>query len=100
MKTVMYIIDAKYEKKETMQVAGVLFKILLKTIRALRRNQTKYTNKEFAIFPVNTFQIAKDKKIILAGNGKGVAVLEAIDEAFMNELEKANLKVLRQEYVR
>jgi hypothetical protein len=100
MKNITYTIDVKYEKKDTTKIAGILFSILLKIVKKLKDRDHKYTNKEFAIFPVNMFQISKLKKIVMAGNGKGIAVLDAIDELFLEQIQKENLKIYREQFIK
>jgi len=100
VKAIQYIIDMTYDRTDTLKTAGILFSILLKTMKKIKeKGHTGYTNKEFAMYPVSASSIARTKKLVMVGNGKGLAVLDAIDELFMEEITKQNLKILRSENV-
>jgi roadblock/LC7 domain-containing protein len=100
MKAIQYIVDMTYNREETLKVAGVLFITLLKVMKKIKsKGHTHYTNKEFAIYPVNANTIARVRKLVMVGQGKGEVILEAIDELFVEEIAKQNLKILRSENV-
>ena len=96
-KTIQYIVDMTYDKEQTLRVAGILFSKLLRTVKALKKKGIEYKADEFAIYPVNAFELLKLKKIVMSGKDKGVHLLDALDEMFMAELEKENLKVQRDQ---
>ena len=97
VKTVQYIIPMTYDKEQTLKVAGILFSKLLQTVKALKKKGIECKADEFAIYPVNAFKLLKLKKIVMSGKDKGINLLDALDEMFLAELEKENLKVQRDQ---
>jgi len=96
-KTIQYIIPMTYDKDQTLKVAGIIFSKLLQTVKSLKDRNVEYSPTDFAIYPVNTFKILKLKKIVMSGKDKGINLLDALDEMFLSELEKENLKVQRDQ---
>ena len=96
-KTIQYIVDMTYDKEQTFKVARILFSKLLRTVKALKNKGIEYKADEFAIYPVNALELLKLKKIVISGKDKGINLLDALDEMFLAELEKENLKVQRDQ---
>ena len=96
-KTIQYIIDMTYDKKQTLKVTGILFSKLLLLVIALKKKNIKYSAEEIAIYPISTFELLKLKKIVMSGKDRGINPLDALDESFLAELEKENLKVQRSQ---
>jgi len=96
-KNIQYIIPMEYDKDKSLEVISTLFLKLLQTVNSLKDKGIKYTPKEFAIYPINLFEQLKLKKIIMSGKDRGVNLLDAVDEMFLEELTKENLKVRRDQ---
>jgi|GEM_PF-6584132 len=93
---IQYQIDPSYNSEETLQVAGILLGILLKTFKALKASGRKFESTDLVFWPLNAFQIGKTKKLLLMSSQKGQVALEYMDEKFLKALEEAQLKVSRE----
>jgi len=97
MLTIQYIIPADYDRQKTLLVAGVLIKSLVEIIKDVNKNK-EYSPSDFVFYPLNTFQIAKTKKMLISGRGLGLKILNKIDTKFLDTLKGINLKVNRMEF--
>jgi len=99
MKKIQYRFDMTYSNEETMQVFGQLLKVVLSDLRDRKKSKKKYAPKDFAIYPLNARKISKLRKVLLVSDSqKGESILNKIDESFMKEVEKENLKVVREAF--
>jgi len=98
MRRIQYKIDPTYNKKESLQVASILLITLLKTLRKIKEAGYTYDSTDFIFYPLNPLQIVKNGKLILVGSPKTKGIVDYIDEKFLKDLEKENLKVIREEF--
>lgn len=100
MKHLQYKFAMEYSKKEIMQVFGILLKSVMTEITTLKRAGTKVEVKDFAMYPLNATKIMKLRKVLLvSSSAKGAKILDKIDTAFMKEVEKLSLRVVREEFI-
>ena len=92
-----YKINELYDKNETLKVAGILLRIMMRTIRALKDKIKHFEPKDLVFYPLNTYEIGRGKKLILLGSDKAKGVMEYIDQKFMDEVSKEGLQVQREE---
>jgi hypothetical protein len=93
MTTIQYIIPIDYGKEQTVNVASTFYTNLIRAIKKLKH--IKFEKQDFVIYPVNSSEILKYKKLLMTANDRGKPLLEALDELFLEDLTKENLKVER-----
>lgn len=99
MKKIQYKFDMTYSNEETLQAFGQLLKVVLIDLKDRKKSKKKYSPKDFAIYPLNARKISKLRKVLLVSDSqKGESILNKIDESFMKEVEKENLKVVRETF--
>jgi hypothetical protein len=97
MKVIQYRIDPTYDKAETLRVAGILLKQLLNTAYTLHARGYEFAKDALVFYPLNALEIAKTKKLLISSNTATEGVLAALDENFMKEIEKKQLRIQREE---
>ena len=99
MKVIQYILPGDYDKEKTLKTAGILFTKLMKTIKKINGN-IEFDKEEFIIWPVSGWYVSKYKKIIMVGKDAGIPLMEALDEMYIADLEKAGLRVYRETFTK
>ncbi len=94
---IQYNISGLYDKKETLNVAGILLKIMMRTFRALKDRLTHLEPTDLVFYPLSTREIGRGKKLLLLSSNKAKGVVEYIDKKFMAEVAKEGLQVQREE---
>mgnify|MGYP001561619078 CR=1 FL=1 len=93
---IQYKIDMTLDQSDTLKVAGALLKVMMRTFKKIKETDHSFGPTDLVFYPLNVAKIAQNKKLILMASKKAEGVLEYLDEKFMKELEKEDLKVIRE----
>ena len=94
---IQYKLNSLYDRDETLQVAGIFFKTILKALRVSKSKLKDLKPTDLVFFPLSPYKIGRSKKLLLFGSKKVDGVIKYIDETFIEELTKEGLKVQREE---
>jgi len=98
MKKLQYSFDMTYSNPEVIQNFGTLLKIVVSDVQELKKAKKRFSPKDFALYPINASKLARTRKVLLVSDSKrGEKILDAIDTKWMEEVQKSNLKVVREE---
>lgn len=92
-----YKINELYDKNDTLKVAGLLLRIMMKTLLSLKDRLAHLEPKDLVFYPLNAYEIGRGKKLFLFGSTKAKGVVEYIDQKFMEAVAKEGLQVQREE---
>lgn len=94
---ITYIIDLTYNEVDTLSIASKLFKIFIKTMVSLKKEiKEKLQENDLIYYPISPTKINKGRKLIVEAKSRAKGILEYIDEKFMKEVEKEQLKIQRE----